>query len=83
MKISEYFEKNWNENFHSTQICCKCFEKKHWNQWIKLKIQCHADIYFALFDSSSRTIKYLKILPKTVWQEKVENLGQEGFQIFE
>ena len=32
---------------------------------------------------SSRTIKYLKILPKTDWEEKVENLGQEGFKIFE
>ena len=45
------------------------FQKNHWNQWIKLKIQCHA-------------VTYLNFA-KTVWEEKVENLGREGFQIFE
>ena len=71
----------WKFSFNSNFL--QMFRKNHWNQWIEFKIQCHAVIYLTLFDCSSRTIKYLKILPKTFWEEKVENLGQERFQIVE
>ena len=82
MKISEYFEiKSQMKIFIQLNFAANVSKKslKSMN-----KIQCHAVIYLTLFDCSSRTIKYLKILPKTVLEEEeVENSGQVGFQIFE
>ena len=43
-----------------------------------------SDFYlFDVFVCPNRKIQYLKILPETVWEETIENLGQGGFKIFQ
>ena len=84
MKISEYFEiKSEMKIFIQLKFAANVSKKIIQINELNWKILCHAVIYLTLFECSSRTTKYLKILPKTVWEEKVENLGQVGFKIFE